>query len=117
MKKDGEALEAAISFSKAYLNIKTDWTIKKNTASLVSLSGLAQFKEVPIQLTEDIKDLPTLIDKAKQLALQHYEQSGGRIKFWGKIESYQLCYRTAYYEPIHCTGLILTVNENSATTY
>lgn len=90
------------AFSRAYLYIQTNWNIKKNTQPLVSLSGLAQFREVKIELNDDIKNLPDLIAKAKQLAAEHYEQSGGSIKFWGKIESYKLCYQTAYYEPTQC---------------
>lgn len=100
------------AFSRAYLYIQTDWNIKKNTQPLVSLSGLAQFREVKIELNDDIKNLPDLMSKAKQLAAEHYQHTGGRIDFWGKIESYLLCYRTAYYEPTKCVGPIWEMNND-----
>lgn len=105
------------AFSRAFLQIQTDWNIKKNTQSLVSLLALAQFRVIKIDLTDDIQNLPDLIAKAKQLAAEHYEQSGGSIKFWGKIESYKLCYQTAYYEPTQCIDPIWeleTINQQGA---
>jgi hypothetical protein len=101
---------------KAILYIKTDWTIKKNTTPLFALSGLVKFRKIPIEMTDDIQDLPSLMNRAKALAQAHLVSSEGKITFWGNIESYSLCYRIAYYEPYRCIDPIWTANVDEQPT-
>lgn len=98
-----------LSFShasfKAFLSINTDWTIKKNTTPLCALSGLVRFCKIPIEMTDDIQDLPSLINRAQALSQAHFVSSEGKVTFWGNIQSYSLCYQLAYYEPIQCISI------------
>ncbi|HQT01690.1 MAG TPA: hypothetical protein PLU46_09135 [Thiotrichales bacterium] len=90
---------------KAFLSIKTDWTIKKNTMPLFALSGLAKFCKIPIEMSDDIQDLPSLMKHAQALAQAHFVSSEGKVTFWGNIQSYSLCYQLAYYEPTQCISI------------
>ena len=90
---------------KAFLSIKTDWTIKKNTMPLFALSGLAKFCKISIEMTDDIQDLPSLVNRARELAQEHFVLSEGKVTFWGDIQSYSLCYQLAYYEPTQCISI------------
>lgn len=94
---------------KAFLSIKTDWTIKKNTMPLFALSALVPFCKIPIEMTDAIQDLPSLVHRAQVLAQAHFVSSEGKVNFWGNIISYSLCYRLAYYDPIRCIDPIWTV--------
>lgn len=81
-----------VKLQEAKAMIKTNF--KRKSEPLHVLMFLSHLRVLKIPITKDLLylDKRQIMQKLKELAIQHYENSQGKLKLWGDILQYDIIY-------------------------